>query len=63
VLFAGKPERGLAVEPLLLEELFYVTADMDTAPSALPMSLRIRCWWRPGSGIQRVAQQAFKQRG
>ena len=32
MLFVGHPERGLAVEPLLLEELFYVTADPDTSP-------------------------------
>src|SRR5580700_7536349 len=32
VLFVGHTERGLAVEPLVLEELFYVTADPDTSP-------------------------------
>jgi LysR family nitrogen assimilation transcriptional regulator len=64
VLFAGKPERGLAVEPLLLEELFYVTADMDTAPiSIADVASHPLLVAGPGSGIQRVAQQAFKQRG
>src|ERR1700683_2171228 len=32
LLFVGQPERGFAVEPLLLEELFYVTADPDISP-------------------------------
>ena len=33
VLLIEQPERGLAVEPLVLEELFYVTADQDRSPS------------------------------
>src|SRR6202051_2943882 len=32
VLFVDQPERGLAVEPLLHEEFFYVTADPGTSP-------------------------------
>src|SRR5471032_3006725 len=40
ILFAGQPERGLAVEPLLLEELFYVTADTATGPISLADAAR-----------------------
>jgi LysR family nitrogen assimilation transcriptional regulator len=64
VLFSGQQERGLAVEPLLLEELFYVTAEPD--PDAISLSEAAQ---RPlllpgqGSGIQLVAQEAFRQRG
>ena len=32
VLYADQPERGLAIEPLLLEELFYVTAEPHRSP-------------------------------
>jgi LysR family nitrogen assimilation transcriptional regulator len=64
LLFAGQPERGLAVEPLLVEELFYVSADRATGPISLADAAR-RPLLLPGSrsGIQRVAQEAFKQRG
>jgi LysR family nitrogen assimilation transcriptional regulator len=64
VLFEGRHERGLAVEPLLLEELFYVTADPDTSPiriadaaqhPLLGASLR--------SNSLRVAREAFKKHG
>jgi LysR family nitrogen assimilation transcriptional regulator len=64
VLFAGQSERGLAVEPLLLEELFYVTADPDTGPICLAdAAQRPLLLPGPGSGIQRTAQEAFKQHG
>ena len=46
VLFTGQPERGLAVERLLLEELFYVTADPDPRRSDLTMSRSGRCLCR-----------------
>src|ERR1700761_7614946 len=55
VLFTGQPERGLAVEPLLREELFYVTADPLPSPvqaadvARLPLLVP-----GPGSGSQRV---------
>jgi len=64
LLFAKQPERGLAVEPLLLEELFYVTADETTGPISLAEAAQ-RPLLLPGSrsGIQRVVQEAFKQRG
>ncbi len=64
VLFAGQPERGLAVEPLLLEELFYVTADPSTSPISLADAARHPLLVAgPGSGIQRATQEALKQRG
>ena len=64
VLFAGQPERGLAVEPLLLEELFYVTADPDTSPIRLPMRRNVRCWCPVlAAAVQRAAQEAFKKHG
>jgi LysR family nitrogen assimilation transcriptional regulator len=64
VLFTGQPERGLAVEPLLMEELFYVTADPDRSPvrpaevAGLPLLVP-----GPGSGSQRVTQDVFNKLG
>jgi LysR family nitrogen assimilation transcriptional regulator len=64
VLFADQPERGLAVEPLLSEELFYVTADDDTSPITLADAVqRPLLMPGPGSGSQRAAQQMFSQHG
>lgn len=64
ILFTGQPERGLAVEPLLLEELFYVTAEPDTAPITLvDAAQRPLLVPGPGSGSQRAAQQMFGERG
>jgi len=64
VLFADQAERGLAVEPLLLEELFYVTADPDTSPIRLAEAARRPLLAPgPGSASQRVAQEAFKKYG
>jgi LysR family nitrogen assimilation transcriptional regulator len=64
VLFEGQHERGLAVEPLLLEELFYVTADPDTSPIRLADAAR-RPLLAPGrsSNSQHVAQQMFNKHG
>ncbi len=64
VLFADRHERGLAVEPLLLDELFYVTADPDTTPIRLaevPQRPLLECG--PGSNTRHVAEAAFKQYG
>ena len=64
VLFVDQRERGLAVEPLLHEELFYVTADSDTSPITVadaaqrPLLLPAR-----GSGSQRAAQEMFNKHG
>ena len=50
LLFVGQPERGLAVEPLLFEELFYGTTDPDTSPIRLPRRARPLLVAPPGSG-------------
>jgi LysR family nitrogen assimilation transcriptional regulator len=64
VLFAGHAERGLAVEPLLIEELFYVTAATETGPISLAEAARLPLLVPgPGSGVQRTAQQMFKEHG
>jgi LysR family nitrogen assimilation transcriptional regulator len=64
LLFADQPERGLAVEPLLLEELFYVTTDPDTSPIRIAdAAQRPLVVPGPGSGSQRAAQEAFKKHG
>jgi DNA-binding transcriptional LysR family regulator len=64
VLFESQHERGLAVEPLLLEELFYVTADPDTSPIHLSDAAR-HPLLTPGRGSnsQAVAQQMFNTHG
>jgi LysR family transcriptional regulator, nitrogen assimilation regulatory protein len=64
VLFADRHERGLTVEPLLLEELFYVTADPDTSPIRIPDAAQ-RPLLVPGptSASRRVAQEAFNRYG
>jgi LysR family transcriptional regulator, nitrogen assimilation regulatory protein len=64
VLFADRHERGLAVEPLLLDELFYVTADPDTTPIRLAeVTQRPLLECGPGSNSRHVAEAAFKQNG
>jgi LysR family nitrogen assimilation transcriptional regulator len=64
VLYADQPERGLAVEPLLLEELFYVTAEPDTSPIELAdAAQRPLLLPGPGSISRRVAEEAFKKHG
>jgi LysR family transcriptional regulator, nitrogen assimilation regulatory protein len=64
ILFEGQHERGLAVEPLMLEELFYVTADPDTSPIRLADAAH-RPLLAPGrsSSSQSVAQQMFHKHG
>jgi DNA-binding transcriptional LysR family regulator len=64
VLFADRHERGLAVEPLLQEELFYVTADPDTSPIRIAdAAQRPVIMPGPHSASRRVAQEAFKEHG
>jgi LysR family transcriptional regulator, nitrogen assimilation regulatory protein len=64
LLYVGEPERGLAVEPLLHEELFYVSAAPDTSPVRIaevakhPLLVPAL-----SSGSQLVAQEAFKKHG
>ena len=64
VLFTGQAERGLAVEPLLLEELFYVTADPDNWPIRIDdVAQRPLLVPGTGSGSQHVAQEVFNKHG
>jgi LysR family nitrogen assimilation transcriptional regulator len=64
VLFTGQSERGLAVEPLLVEELFYVTADSDPSPIRMADVARLPLLAPgPGGGTQRVAQELFTKFG
>ena len=64
VLLIEHPERGLAVEPLVVEELFYVTADRDNSPINLADAAKLPLLVPgPGSGIQRAAQEAFTKQG
>ena len=64
MLFAPRPERGLACEPLLLEELFFTTAGGESGPItfaevvAQPLILP-----GLGSGIMQVLQDALNKRG
>jgi LysR family nitrogen assimilation transcriptional regulator len=64
VLLVDQPERGLAVEPLVLEELFYVTADQDNSPVHIAdAAQRPLLLPGPDSGIQRDARKAFEKHG
>ncbi|MGA8612709.1 MAG: LysR substrate-binding domain-containing protein [Xanthobacteraceae bacterium] len=64
VLFTGQPERGLAVEPLLHEELFYVTGEPDASPiTVADAAQRPLLVPGPGSAVQRAAQEVFSQHG
>ncbi len=62
IALTDQPERGLAVELLALEELFYVTADLDTSPIALADAARRPLLMPgPGSACRRIAEEAFKK--
>jgi LysR family nitrogen assimilation transcriptional regulator len=64
LLLTGKPERGLAVEPLVYEELFYATADQDNSPIRIADAARRPLLVPgPGSGVQRDAREAFEKHG
>jgi len=64
VLLIEQPERGLAVEPLVLEELFYVTADQDNSQVRIADAARHPLLVPgPGSGIQRDAREVFEKHG
>jgi LysR family transcriptional regulator, nitrogen assimilation regulatory protein len=64
LLYLGQSERGLAVEPLVAEELFYCTADPNPAPIRLakaaqePLLLAAH-----DSNSRHVAEEAFKKHG
>jgi LysR family nitrogen assimilation transcriptional regulator len=64
LLLTGQAERGLAVEPLVLEELFYATAGRDHSPVCIADVAR-HPLLVPGrdSGIQRDAQEVFEKHG
>ena len=64
VLLIEQPERGLAVEPLVVEELFYVSAAGDNSPIRLAEAAKFPMLVPgPGSGIQRAVQEAFNKQG
>jgi LysR family transcriptional regulator, nitrogen assimilation regulatory protein len=64
VLYLGEPERGLAVEPLVMEELFYVTAEADTSPiHVADVAQRPFLVPAPTSGTQRIVQEMFRKHG
>jgi LysR family transcriptional regulator, nitrogen assimilation regulatory protein len=63
LLFTDRAERGLVVEPLVAEELFYVTAEPDTSVITLADAVKrpLLCPGPNGSS-RRVAQQMFNER-
>jgi LysR family transcriptional regulator, nitrogen assimilation regulatory protein len=64
LLFTNQPERGIAVESLLMEELFYVTADPDTSPITLAdAAQRPLLVSGPNSSSRRIVQRIFDERG
>ncbi|MGA2895904.1 MAG: LysR substrate-binding domain-containing protein [Xanthobacteraceae bacterium] len=64
LLFTHQAERGLAVEPLLMEELFYVTADPDPSPITLADAARRPLLVSgPSSSSRRIVQQVFNEHG
>jgi LysR family transcriptional regulator, nitrogen assimilation regulatory protein len=64
LLYLAQPERGLAVEPLVLEELFYVTADPDPSPIRIAdVAERPLLLPASGSSSRHVAEEAFKKHG
>jgi len=64
LLYVGQAERGLAVEPLVLEELFYCTADPDPAPIRLAEATQTPLLLAAHDANSRhVAEEAFKKRG
>ena len=64
VLLESKSERGLTVEPLLVEELFYVTADTDSSPIRIADAAQHPIIAPgPDGGSQRAAEEAFTEHG
>lgn len=64
LLYLAQPERGLAVEPLILEELFYMTAEHDTSPIRIADAAeRPLLLAASGSSSRHVAEEAFKKHG
>jgi LysR family nitrogen assimilation transcriptional regulator len=64
LLFVREPERGLAVESLAAEELFYVSAKLGSRPITMEEAARHPLLLPgPGSGIEKAARDAFRKRG
>jgi LysR family transcriptional regulator, nitrogen assimilation regulatory protein len=65
VLFVDQHERGLAVEPLFTEELFYASCDPDPSPISLAQAAQRPLLMPGGStgGIQRATQRVFDEHG
>jgi LysR family transcriptional regulator, nitrogen assimilation regulatory protein len=64
VLFVEDRARGLAVEPLVYEELFYVTAEQDRSPISVAEAAHLPLLSPgPGSGSRRAAQHLFNEHG
>jgi DNA-binding transcriptional LysR family regulator len=64
LLFLGRSERGLFVEPFGFEELFYVSSQPGSAPITLKAVVkRPLLLPGPGSGIERAAREAFREQG
>jgi LysR family transcriptional regulator, nitrogen assimilation regulatory protein len=63
LLFTDRAQRGLSVEPLLLEELFYVTAEPDTSLITLADAAKQPLLLPgPHGSSRRIAQQMFDER-
>jgi len=64
LLYVNHPQRGLAVEPLLDEELVYVTAEDETSPIKIADAAQ-RPLLLPGAGSSswRLAHEEFKKHG
>lgn len=64
VIFADRPERGLVVEPLLVEELLYFTADTDPSPIRIAdVAQRPLLVSGPKGSARCVVEEAFKKHG
>jgi LysR family transcriptional regulator, nitrogen assimilation regulatory protein len=64
VLFADGAEPGLAVEPLLVEELLYITADTDRSPIRIAdVARRPLLVSGPKGSARCIAEEAFKKHG
>jgi LysR family transcriptional regulator, nitrogen assimilation regulatory protein len=64
LLYVTSPERGLAIEPLVSEELFYVTADVDPSPIFIADAARDPLLLAaPGSSSRRIVLEEFKKQG
>jgi LysR family transcriptional regulator, nitrogen assimilation regulatory protein len=64
VLYESQSERGMVAEPLLQEELFYVTADADSSPIPLAEAAqRPLLLPGPSSSSWHVVEEAFKEQG